>query len=430
MKILWLYYVAILFVITGSQGIYTGSFFHDFEEQEGNMIGATELDISLSGEPLDGLLCATSEVRDTTITLRNLSPNEVQYSLDTMTATGTLCADLDLTVTSAATELYAGPLSGLMITDVPLPAATSTELSFAVGLSPSASNVGSCAFVFEAISSFTTGGFIDREIATGTISGSAAGSGGGCQPQDPTVNLYLNKHISGADQGFALSDFSYRITGDAVDLAVPHDSFTPLPEGTYSIEELVPVGFEKTDWRIGWYGQCEASDNFSTTITIDAGNIDHGVLYCEADNQYRPGHGDHEIREANTNETAVREPEIADTGDSEGRRGSARPESGGSNRSRGSDTTVAEPVFTTVSATSSGLFTASIPDNSDDDNEEHTFEPAVERADEAIDTDNLVTDTVETIEADALLEPDVEETTPAVVEVVVSDEAEESVISE
>ena len=110
---------------------------------------------------------------------------------------------------------------------------------------------------------------------------------------EPTsVDLYLNKHISGENIGFALSDFSYHVTGNGVDQIVPHDSTIALGVGTYSIEELVPAGFVKTDWRIGWYGQCEAGSTYSTTITIDDGNIDHGTLYCEADNQYRPENGD------------------------------------------------------------------------------------------------------------------------------------------
>lgn len=109
---------------------------------------------------------------------------------------------------------------------------------------------------------------------------------------DPGVDLYLNKHISGGYHGFKLSDFSYRVTGVDIDVTVPHDSFVRLPIGTYTIEEIVPDGFEKSDWRIGWYGQCEAGSTFTTTVTIDEDNVDHGTLYCEADNQYRPDHGD------------------------------------------------------------------------------------------------------------------------------------------
>lgn len=107
--------------------------------------------------------------------------------------------------------------------------------------------------------------------------------------EDPGVDLYLNKQISGDDQGFELSDFSYHVYGGEIDAIVPHDSTVRLPIGVYTIEELVPEGFNKEDWRIGWYGQCESGDTFVTTITVDEGNVDHGTLYCEADNQYRPG---------------------------------------------------------------------------------------------------------------------------------------------
>lgn len=106
--------------------------------------------------------------------------------------------------------------------------------------------------------------------------------------EDPGVNLYLNKQISGDDQGFELSDFSYRVVGGDIDEVVPHDSFVYLPVGTFTIEELVPEGFVKEDWRIGWYGQCESGDAYMTTITIEERHLDWGTLYCEADNQYRP----------------------------------------------------------------------------------------------------------------------------------------------
>lgn len=126
--------------------------------------------------------------------------------------------------------------------------------------------------------------------------------------EDPGVDLYLNKHISGEDLGFKLSDFSYRIrgtstAGDLFDVIAPHDSFTYLPTGLFTIEELVPEGFVKDDWRIGWYGQCERGDAFTTTIEIKDSDLKKGTLYCEADNQYRPdskkpqgdnGHGNDE----------------------------------------------------------------------------------------------------------------------------------------
>ena len=107
-----------------------------------------------------------------------------------------------------------------------------------------------------------------------------------------TVDLYINKHISGEDRGFELSDFLYRVVGEGIDAIVSHDTTIPLRPGTYTIEELAPSGFVKTDWRIGWYGQCESGSAYTTSITIEEGDLDHGILYCEADNQYRPEHGD------------------------------------------------------------------------------------------------------------------------------------------
>jgi len=97
--------------------------------------------------------------------------------------------------------------------------------------------------------------------------------------------------------GYELSDFSYRSSGTSTAgeyfaVIAPHDSFTKLPTGTFTIEELVPEGFVKEAWRIGWYGQCERGSDFTTTIEIEDRHLRWGTLYCEADNQYRPNHGD------------------------------------------------------------------------------------------------------------------------------------------
>lgn len=103
-----------------------------------------------------------------------------------------------------------------------------------------------------------------------------------------TVAVSMTKAISGDNQGFALSDFSYHVSGNGIDQVVPHSQSVDLPVGTYTIEELVPAGFVKDDWRIGWWGACENESDYDTTITIDDGNVDHGFLDCHADNQYRP----------------------------------------------------------------------------------------------------------------------------------------------
>lgn len=111
---------------------------------------------------------------------------------------------------------------------------------------------------------------------------------------DPNVDLYLNKHISGVDLGFSLDQFSYHVRGSStfgfeyIDEVVPHGETVELPVGVYTIEELVPDGFVKEDWRIGWYGQCESGSDYITTIEIEPRDVRLDILYCEADNQYRP----------------------------------------------------------------------------------------------------------------------------------------------
>ena len=117
-------------------------------------------------------------------------------------------------------------------------------------------------------------------------------------PMGPTVTLNLEKKFSGpVPEGYLPEQFSFQVTGPGVDQVVTLTPYTKdsangtiaLTEGVYEITELWPDGFVQSDWRPGWYGECESGRAFSTTITIDDSNIDDGTLYCQVDNQYRPG---------------------------------------------------------------------------------------------------------------------------------------------
>ena len=145
------------------------------------------------------------------------------------------------------------------------------EFFLELRLTPGATTTGSCQFDTEWFAQQLEGesepGFSDVESLTHFVTGSGLGIGGGCTPTS-TVKLEITKAISGVNQGFELSDFSYRVTGNGFDVIVPHGGMIPLSIGIYTIEELVPEGFVKEDWRIGWYGQCERGDTFFTTIEI------------------------------------------------------------------------------------------------------------------------------------------------------------------
>lgn len=284
-KVVWTQFISLVCIILFSSGVATNAFLSDIEVSENNMFVATLLDSELSGDPIAGHFCYTSETISTDMRVTNSGVLPFTYELLVDDMAGALCNEVTASVTSATESYYHGPLSDLLVEGIVLPSSSATDLTLSTSLSGSSNTDGLCVFttVLNAMqtTATTAQGFSDTERTTHMIERDSAQCG-------PTVNLYLNKHISGDNQGFELSDFSYHVIGEGIDVVAPHDSFTPLPAGTYTIEELVPEGFVKDDWRIGWYGQCESGSAFSTTITVEDRHLTWGTLYCEADNQYRP----------------------------------------------------------------------------------------------------------------------------------------------
>lgn len=293
MSLVKLQFLAASLLLMLSGGFYTMSYFSDLEGTTANAFSASLLDQDVAGQPIDGLLCNLNDRVDTVLYTGNLGPMAFAYGFSVENATGTLCSGLSARLLSDESGmLYDGPLLALGAEEIELAGNTADELFLELRLSPGATESGSCTFdtSWQAAQFMGTvlPGYSDQESITHTISGSATGEGNGCVPPGDTVKLEITKAISGDDQGYELSDFFYRVIGEGIDAVVPHGGMIPLPVGVYTIEELVPEGFVKEDWRIGWYGQCERGDTFVTSITIDEGNVDHGILYCQADNQYRP----------------------------------------------------------------------------------------------------------------------------------------------
>lgn len=120
---------------------------------------------------------------------------------------------------------------------------------------------------------------------------------GGGATSTPTVTLELTKKFSGSvPDGYTADMFSFLVNGGSVsNETVTLTEYTAdtavgtieLSEGTYTIEEVGPIGFVPAEWLPGWYGQCDSGSGFSTTLTIDENNIDYGTLYCQVDNQWR-----------------------------------------------------------------------------------------------------------------------------------------------
>jgi uncharacterized membrane protein YgcG len=113
-------------------------------------------------------------------------------------------------------------------------------------------------------------------------------------PATSTVEVNIYKKIDGDKNGYDESDFTFRITGNGIDEVLSYNSIIALPVGTYTVEELVPDGFIKEDWRVGWYGiGCEESESnpYFGVIEITEQDIGHFLTPkpCEVNNQYRPG---------------------------------------------------------------------------------------------------------------------------------------------
>ncbi|MDA8597226.1 hypothetical protein N9L26_02715 [Candidatus Pacebacteria bacterium] len=125
------------------------------------------------------------------------------------------------------------------------------------------------------------------------------------QTAPETVTVHLEKKFSGpVPAGYTADMFSFTVTGttassgDSVNETVNLTAYTDatanatidLPQGSYTVTENGPSDFAPGEWRPGWYGDaCASGSDFSTTMTIDDGNIDHGTIYCQVDNQWRFG---------------------------------------------------------------------------------------------------------------------------------------------
>lgn len=280
-----------LVMLTGS--VVTGAYFFDGESSPNNLFEAIDLNGEVDGDPFNSPICALEDSAAlNTHTFTNTGTLTFEYDTLVMNVSGDteFCDILELTAERNGDEVYEGPLVDFGVGGFVLASGESDEWSFLISVPESTPsediNGKSCIFdtAFLAFQETFMGGqgFYDAEILTlNTIIGDTSS----CVP---TVRLYMDKHISGDPAGFTEEQFSYHIVGGDVDEVVPHGGWTPLPIGEYTIEELVPEGFVKEDWRIGWYGECERGSEYMTTITIDEGNIDHGWLDCQADNQYRP----------------------------------------------------------------------------------------------------------------------------------------------
>jgi hypothetical protein len=118
---------------------------------------------------------------------------------------------------------------------------------------------------------------------------------------EPTVQVNLQKKFSGPyPPNYTADMFSFKVRGPSFpeqNISLNHytddtaNGSIHLPIGTYTLEEVGPVGFIEGQWRPGWYGgtECLAGTDFETTLTITGSSINRAVIDCGVDNQWRFG---------------------------------------------------------------------------------------------------------------------------------------------
>ena len=294
---IWSQFIGGFLLVVLTRSVATGAFFSDVEGSNQNTLTAFALDAEVVGDGSSSPICSDGvDETGVQLTAQNSGPLAFDYSLKAQNFGGApgYCGGLVLTAFVNGEEVYSGPLTAFVVEDLALDPAESDTWEFIIKTDGSSIS-GSCTWdtVMTATQQHFLSGeaFYDTEVTSQSVTEKIEGCGG-TPPPGETVLLVMDKHISGETRGFVPGDFSYLVTGSGVHMVVPHGGSIALGVGTYSIEELVPEGFVKADWRIGWYGACKRGSTFVTSIKIGAGNVDHGTLDCQADNQYRPGHGD------------------------------------------------------------------------------------------------------------------------------------------
>lgn len=114
------------------------------------------------------------------------------------------------------------------------------------------------------------------------------------ESDDRTVELVLEKKFSGDAKGYTESQFPFKISGGSVQQTVPHGGSVQIGIGTYTVEEIGPVGFIHDNWETQWSGDvCEDGDNddADADIVIDASDLNKNQVYCRADNRFDSENG-------------------------------------------------------------------------------------------------------------------------------------------
>ncbi len=113
------------------------------------------------------------------------------------------------------------------------------------------------------------------------------------------LDVEIQKNVAGQlPPGYEETQFAFVVSGPGFtqDVYVTPDGpkFTatlPLSDGTYTITEIGPAGFNPDDWEVQWSGACKQSDSnqFEATFVVAPNhNNELGDQPCRAKNKWRP----------------------------------------------------------------------------------------------------------------------------------------------
>lgn len=280
----------------------TFSYFNDLEESIGNFFGATSLVGTLEGLTLQGEVCIDTPPVVGSQQLDNAGGLPFDYELTVELATSSeqtgLCDNLNIVAKKDGTTEYDGPLSGLSLFAISLPAGDvdtwTFEATVATG-TPANDIVGQCVFdtVFHAKQEqFGFGeAFNDEERTTNTITAADTTQ---CEPPDEeqvchflpnTICLDIRKVIR---EKFVPNDFQFHIVGTStgINAILNHEDSIDLPVGHYDIKELFPPTFHDEDWKTKWDGHCDDSDVYDMLgyVDVDENDLDEVYWHCSVSN--------------------------------------------------------------------------------------------------------------------------------------------------
>lgn len=148
MYTVWTQLIATLVIVTLGGGVYTTAYFHDVEAQTGNFLGASKLDLVVTGDGFSDRLCGIGDKETTELRLINHGVVAFTVEMSAEALDGALCDELTIRVRGDDGLLYNGPVTELAIEPIALSphASSSLELRVRVPYSTDLPDGAACTF--------------------------------------------------------------------------------------------------------------------------------------------------------------------------------------------------------------------------------------------------------------------------------------------